>query len=158
MQPFRLRKDARTWFKDLYRDKAFKIGFDAFYFCFIAGISAKRKENIALDETEELVAYFPEKYGSRGKLLVGLFLTRELEELGVTMDDRKEVHATIAQLVSPDAPNHLSDEGVREFNRYAHGGYDVLLDWFDDDHPRALETFLQVFRQKVNVTLPETTL
>ena len=90
MQPFRLRKDARTWFKERYSNKSFKIGFDAFYFCFIAGISTKRKEAVAQDETEELVAYFPEKYGSRGNLLVALFLTQELEELGVTMADKKE--------------------------------------------------------------------
>jgi len=150
MQPFRIRKDARTWFKDLYNDKSFKIGFDAFYFCFIAGISTKRKEPAAQDETEELVAYFPEKYSSRGNLLVGLFLTRELEELGVTMADKKEVHATIATLVSPDAPNHLSDDGVKEFNKYAHAGFDVLLDWFNADRPRTLETFLRTFKNCVS--------
>jgi hypothetical protein len=46
----------------------------------------------------------------------------------------------------------LSDEGVREFNKYSHGGYEVLLDWFDD-RPRALETFLRAFHRKVSVSI-----
>lgn len=154
MQPFRIRKDARNWFRDLYDDRSFKIGFDAFYFCFIAGVAAKKKGKVLQEETEELVSYFPDPYRERGNHLVALFLTRKLEALGVTMVDKQEVHAMIAELVSPDAPNHLSDDGVREFNEYAHGGYEVLLDWFDD-RPRALETFLQIFRRKIKDTLIE---
>ena len=84
-----------------------------------------------------------------GNLLVALFLKRELEELGVTMDNKKEVHAMVAKLVSPDVPNHLSDDGVREFNKYAHAGFEVLLDWFPADKPRTLETFLRTFKNKV---------
>ena len=149
MQPFRLRLDARQWFKDLRDQKVFKTDFDAFYFCFVSGITMKRKESIPQDETAELVAYFPDRYGSRGKLLVGLFLKTELELLGVSMNERREVHSTIARLVTPEAPNHLSDEGVREFNKYAHGGYEQLLEWFED-RPRSLETFLRSFKRKID--------
>ena len=122
MSPFRLRIDARDWFKYLRDQKVFKTDFDAFYFCFISGVTMKRKEAVLLDETAELVAYFPDRYNSRGKLLVGLFLKSELELLGLSMNDRREVHTTIARLVTPEAPNFLSDEGVKEFNKYAHGG------------------------------------
>ena len=152
MPPFRLRKDARDWFKELYNDRSFKIGFDAFYFCFIAGICAKSKEDVTQDKTEELVAYFPEKYSSRGNLLVALFLTRELEEFGVKMDNKEEVHTRVSQLVSSNMPNHLSDDGVREFNKYAHAGFEVLLDWFADK-PRTLETFLRGFKKEVSLRL-----
>ena len=112
----------------------------------------KRKEMVPLDETHELVAYFPDRYSSRGKLLVGLFLKSELELLGVSMDERREVHSTIAHLVMPEAPNFLSDEGVREFNKYAHGGYEQLIEWFED-RPRSLETFLRSFKRKVDQNL-----
>lgn len=44
----------------------------------------------------------------------------------------------------PDAP-YLSGEGVREFNKYAHGGHEVLLEWFEY-RPRSLETFLLLSR------------
>ena len=149
MQPFRLRLDARQWFKDLREQRVFKTDFDAFYFCFIAGVTTKRKEDVPLDETAELVVYFPDRYSSRGKLLVGLFLKSELEVLGVSMDERPEVHSAIAHLVTPDAPNFLSDEGVREFNKYAHGGYDQLIEWFED-RPRSLETFLRAYKRRID--------
>ena len=152
MPPFRLRKDARKWFRELYSDKSFSIGFDAFYFCFIAGICAKIKEEVTQDKTDELVAYFPDRYRSRGNLLVALFLKRELEEFGVKFNDKEEVRTRVSQLVSSNSPNHLSDDGVREFNKYAHAGFEVLLDWFDDS-PRTLETFLRIFKKKVSLRL-----
>jgi len=149
MQPFRLRLDARQWFKDLRDQNVFRIDFDVFYFCFIAGVATGTKESVPLDETAELVAYFPDKYKARGKLLVGLFLKSELELLGVSMDERREVRRTIASLVTPEAQNFLSDGGVREFNKYAHGGYEKLIEWFED-RPRSLETFLRGFKRKID--------
>lgn len=152
MQPFRLRLDARQWFKDLRDQRVFKIDFDAFYFCFIAGITTKRKQTVPIDETAELVPYFPDRYTARGKLLVALFLKSELEVLGVSMDERREVHAAIAHLVTPEAQNYLSDEGVREFNKYAHGGYEQLIEWFED-RPRSLETFLRAYKRRVDAAM-----
>lgn len=143
---FAIRKDARDWFKVIRADLT--LDFDAFYFCFIAGVTATRKKDVPAADTAALVENFPGPYKNRGRLLVALFLSRELDYLGITMSEKKAVHAAIARLVDPNATNHLSDDGVREFNRYAHGGYDVLLDWFDDQ-PRSLETFLRAFRRKV---------
>ena len=154
MQPFRLRLDARQWFRDLRDQGAFKVDFDAFYFCFMAGVTTRRKESVSQDETAELVAYFPERYASRGKLLVGLFIKSELELLGVSMDKRRDVHSTIAKLVTPEAPNFLSDDGVREFNRYAHGGYDQLIDWFED-RPRSLDTFVRGYKRRIDTAVTQ---
>ncbi|MDE0711380.1 MAG: hypothetical protein OXH60_04505 [Rhodospirillales bacterium] len=155
MLPFRVGERAwNWWFKPLRDEKSFSIGFDAFYFCFIAGLCEGRKEDLRQDETEELVSYFPERYKARGRLLVALFLISELRKLGITMQDKKEVHSVIAKLISRDAQNFLSEEGVREFNRYAYGGYEVLQDWFDGDQPRTLDVFLRVFQRKVNELLP----
>ena len=151
---FRIREEARAWFRGIKGDFTAPPGtpsapdFDAFYFCFIAGITKMQKKDATTSETAELVENFPGPYKSRGRLLVGLFLSKELEYLGVTLEEKKTVHAEISRLVQPEAPNYLSDEGVREFNKYAHGGYEVLLDWFDD-RPRALETFLRGFRKKI---------
>ena len=154
MQPFRLRLEARRWFKDLRDRREFEIDFDAFYFCFIAGVTTMRKERVPLDETAELVAYFPERYNSRGRLLVGLFLNSELNVLGVSMDERREVHSAIAHLVTPEALNFLSDEGVRQFNQYAHGGYEQLIEWFED-RPRSLETFVRSFKRKIDQSIED---
>ena len=84
-------------------------------------------------------------------MLVALFLSRELDYLGVTMAEKTLVRDEISRFVRPETPNYLSDEGVREFNRYASGGYDVLRDeWFADDQPRSLETFLREFKRRMN--------
>jgi hypothetical protein len=156
---FALRKDAREWFRDIRGDFSALPGtasapdFDAFYFCFVAGIAATRKKDVPAAETAALVENFPGPYRNRGRLLIALFLSRELDYLGVSMNEKKAVHAAIARLVDPEATNHLSDDGVREFNKYAHGGYEVLLDWFDD-RPRSLETFLRAFKLKVDNAPP----
>ena len=148
---FAIRKDARDWFKDIRRD--LDLDFDAFYFCFIAGIAAKRKKDIAASETAALVDNFPGPYRGRGRLLVSLFLSRELQFLGITMAEKRTIHSEIARLVDPDAPNYLSDEGVREFNKYCYGGYEVLLEWFEY-RPQALETFLRTFRRRLDEAIP----
>ena len=147
---FAIRKDARDWFRDIRGD--LELDFDAFYFCFIAGITAipPRKKDVLAVDTAALVDNFPGPYRNRGRLLVALFLSRELDYLGISMTEKKSVHAAISHLVQPEATNYLSDDGVKEFNKYAHGGYEVLLEWFDD-RPRSLETFLRTFKRKVDV-------
>lgn len=153
MQPFRVREDARTWFKELReREKAFKTDFDTFYFCFMAGIAAEKKRQMPTDKTAELVAYFPDRYQRRGKLMIALFLTRELRALGLETRERHSVHKAIAELVGSEGGSPLTDKGVAEFNRYAHAGFDVLLGWFDDK-PRTLETFLRTFKHKLDAEL-----
>ena len=150
---FAIRKDARDWFKDIRGD--LDLDFDAFYFCFVAGVAAKRKKDIPAAETASLVDNFPGPYRNRGRLLVSLFLSRELQFLGITMAEKRTIHSAIARLVDPVASNHLSDEGVREFNKYCHGGYEVLLEWFEY-RPQSLETFLRLFSKRVSETLSPT--
>lgn len=150
---FRLREDARTWFKTLRdRERGLQIDFDSYYFCFIAGIAAKQKKDIAPSDATDILDYFPEHYRHRARHMVTLFLARELELLGVSMSEKKTMHAQISRLIRPDSPSFLSDEGMREFNRYANAGFEVLADWFDD-RPRRLETFLRGFKARLDQLL-----
>src|SRR5262245_26302550 len=144
---FAIRKDAREWFRDIRADM--KLDFDAYYFCFMAGVSATpgRKKDAAGGDVAALVDTFPGAYSGRGRVMVALFLAKELDYLGVALQEKHAVHQAIARLVDTDAANHLSAEGVSEFNRYAHGGFEVLLEWFED-RPRALDTFLRTFYQR----------
>lgn len=157
---FAIRKDAREWFRDIKSELTALPGtvsasdFDAFYFCFVAGVAAKRKmKDTTGIETAQLVDNFPGPYKTRGRLLVSLFLSRELQFLGIAMSEKKTVHSAIARLVDPNAQNYLSDEGVREFNKYSHGGYEVLLEWFEY-RPQSLETFLRTFKQRLDELMP----
>lgn len=150
---FRLREDARTWFKSL-REHGFGIDFDAYYFCFMAGIAARQKKDAQESDTAELLDYFPERYRDRARHMVALFLAREMELLGVSISEKKTVHAQISRLIRPDSPSFLSPEGMKEFNRYANGGFEVLADWFED-RPRRLETFLRGFKTRLDQTLAQ---
>ena len=154
---FFIRKKARRWFRDIRGEFNALPGaraapdFDAFYFCFIAGITMNRKESLPPEGTAQLVPGFPEAYKSRGGLLVSLFLSHELKSRGVDPTERQRVRDVLSELVQSQSQNFLSDDGVREFNKYSFGGFDVLLDWFDD-RPISLETFLQAFKHKIDGT------
>jgi hypothetical protein len=150
MADFRIRLEARDWFSDLRRgNRFFRIDFDAFYFCFVAGVSTGQKDTVPLSDTAQLVDYFPGPYQNRGRLLVALFLSQELRELGVDISAREAVHSAISSLINPHAPNYLSDSGVQAFNNYAHGGYGVLLDWFGEK-PVKPDDFLRVFKHSLD--------
>lgn len=151
---FVIRRDARDWFAPIKSSLVAPTGltsapdFDAFYFCFIAGIVAGQKAELPVgDERIAIVENFPGPYKSRGRLLVSVFLSYELEYLGVAMGEKDIVHTQIAHLVEPNSQNYLTDQGVQEFSRYASGGFDVLLDWFDDSRPRSLSSFLRIFKK-----------
>ena len=153
---FIIRNDAKKWFRDVRGRNAweFQLDFDAFYCCFIAGVATLRKKDVPHAETSEMVDYFPGEYGRRSRLLVALFLRRELEYMGVTLQEKGAVREQIARLIQPNARHFLTDEGAREFNKYSHGGFDVLQDWFggETDRPRSLETFLRAFHRKLDET------
>ena len=146
MLPFRLSMEARSFFKHLRDSGVFKTEFDSFYFCFVTGVANRIKVTLAANETAELVNYFPDRYRNRGKLLVALFLKTELELMGISLDDRNIVRREISRLVATDSPSYLSEEGVREFNNFAHGGFEYINEWFTDK-PRTLDTFLSTFKQ-----------
>jgi len=148
MTPFRIRNDAKKWFKNI-RDDGFNTDFDSFYICFLVGVlTSTRKENVLTSETSELVDYFPDRFRERAKLLVGVFLTTELNILGIQMKEKKIVHNAIIKLVKPESPSYLSEEGVKLFNSYAAGGFEKLLDWFDEK-PIRLATFLRELTRAV---------
>ena len=148
---FAIRADARDWFKYLDGDKKkmFPIAFDAYYYCLIAGLATRQKKD-SPTKTEDILEYFPEPYKTWRKLLIALFLSRELELLGVEMKDKQVVYKVIGKLVDPEQTNHLSAAGMKEFNKYSHGGFEVIKDWFNNENPRTLETFLLTFKKNID--------
>lgn len=143
---FRLRKDARKWFRHI--EGSLPLDFDTYYFCLMAGLAAGRKAEVATAETTELVDYFPGDYKSQGRLIVALLLSRELRALGIELAERSLLHAEIQRLIDPLSPSHLSELGMKVANRYAYGGYEVLAEWFEDP-PQHIETFLVLFSRRI---------
>lgn len=159
---FILRTDARKWFEPLRGSLVAPTGasqawhFDAFYFCFIAGIASGTKAPSlpSGDDRIPVVEHFPGPYRTRGRLVVSVFLAHELASLGVEMDDKQMVREAVARLVNPHSANYLTDYGVQELSKYAAGGFDVLLEWFDHQ-PRSLHSFLQMFKEFVDESIEE---
>jgi hypothetical protein len=157
--PFRFRTTAKSdFFKHIGKDSnGFDLDFDIIYFCFMASMAAggrkTKKDAVLTKDTEEPVDYFPGRYaGRRSRLLIALFLSKELELFSVDMTEKSNVHKVISHLVEPDAPSRLSNEGITEFNRYVYGGLDVLYEWYGDA-PRSLDAFLRGFKEKSDIAL-----
>ena len=72
-----------------------------------------------------------------------------VDYLGNSLDEKETIHKSISKLIQFESETWLSKEGLQEFNRYIHGGYEVLLDWFDD-RPRSVDTFLRGLQKKIS--------
>ncbi|WP_139559691.1 hypothetical protein [Methylotetracoccus oryzae] len=146
---FRLRKDARTWFKTLEGSLSSSAPlFELYYFCVAVGLSRNRKAEISNDDTDELVDYYPGEFRSRGRVITAWLITKELEGLGISLNERPQIHQAISKLVDPQSPSWLSEHGMREINRYASGGFDALSEYISDP-PRSLPSFLISFHRIV---------
>src|SRR5262245_33582842 len=85
-------------------------------------------------ETQELPDYFPGEYASRGRVIVALFLRRELDRRGIDLTERKALHKQISELVNFSMGSGLSEEGMRQMNAYAHGGFEKLAELFGEEN------------------------
>lgn len=148
--PFRLRRDTRSWFRNL--ESSFDLDFDMYHLCLVAGLADGRKTNVQDDDTTVLVENFPGEYGANGRVIVGFFLSVELEVLGVKRADRESLNKTINRLVNPNAPSYLSAEGMRAMNQYSYGGFEVISEWFDD-RPRTFGGFFPRYHEEVGQLL-----
>jgi len=143
---FQMRRDTRKWFSDIR--SYYETDFDTYYLCLIAGLAAGHKPQspITSDEVADLVDYFPGKFKSRGRLLLGMLLSKELKSKGINLTEREAVDREIAKYVDPDSPSRMSPLGVSAMNDYAHGGYDILCEYFPE-RPRTIEIFLRTYAQ-----------
>jgi len=156
MAYFRLRREAEHWFKHIRNSNGISLDFDSYYYCFMAGLATGQKNDMKGEDSrsqsekpKDLVDNFPDRYKPMGKILVALFLRQEIAQMGVSLDCRDEVYQVVQNLIQPDSPSFLTDQGVKEFNKYAFAGYDVLTEWFPDQ-PRELDTFLRTFKRKID--------
>ncbi|OEK03093.1 hypothetical protein BFP97_16880 [Roseivirga sp. 4D4] len=147
---FRIPNTAKTWFKHIKSKQGsntgFELDFDIHYFCLMAGLHTQRKEDLTASETTEIVQYFPSDYKKDRHLIIALFLKKELEQLGVSLKERKLLNNQLKILISTTSATRLSDQGMRELNKYANGGFRVLQEHFLEP-PRTLENFLITFNK-----------
>ena len=152
---FRLRKDARRWFRYLRSQRAGRTGealplhFDVYHLCLMAGLATGTKQSVPAVETTDLVATFPQDYGKQGRLVVALFLATEIENMGIAPSDRSTIHHIVGKLLDATSPAYLSAEGFDLCNRYSYGGFEILRDsWFMAE-PRLPEVFLPQYVRRL---------
>lgn len=155
--PFRLHKNAEHWFRYIRSDfeKFSKAPlFEMYYLCLMCGLAKNQKNTVDVltNDTRELVDYYPAQFKDIGRLITALFLSKQIEALGIDMSERQSLHSEIHKLVDPLQPNQLSPDGQDEINRFSYGGFEVLQDRFVDP-PRHLETFLPRFKQFLDAEL-----
>ena len=150
---FHIRTDARSYLKNVIdRVDSQSPLFEVFYLCALAGLASGRTADAVSANTSELVENFPSEYANRGRLIVGLFLTREIKRRGIQLHEKEPLHRAIREFVDPRTPSQLSDAGVLQLNRYGYGGFDQPLEWFPHK-PSDLESFLPLFHAKIQATL-----
>ena len=145
---FRLPKRADNWFDNIRSQ--LDMDFDMYYFCLMAGLAKGVKQTLSANETRDLIRNFPNEYRSESKIIVAYFLTKEIERLGISLDDRAIVHSTIKKYIdSSSSSAMLSEDGMRELNSYANAGIDILINEFTNP-PRKIEFFLEKFSSLIS--------
>lgn len=142
MAYFRLRKDAEKWFREIAEGPPFKVKWDVYYLCLMAGFASGRssESTAATDITERYV----EEYRPARHFLIGLLVVAELKLTGINRTDKAQVRELFKKLVQPNGTNDLTDFGMRRMNAYASGGWEYLAE-NRDQRPFYVEEFLQSY-------------
>jgi hypothetical protein len=145
---FRFSLDADNWFSHLRDKSPFRVKFDFYYLCLMLGLASGRKAEPA---GPEFVGYFVDDYKSSHRLISGLLLVSELQNLGIGMKEKADVRRVIADLFDPNSPTGLSDEGIRALNCYSAGGFSYLVEHREKPHhaDEFLADYMQLLRSAV---------
>lgn len=147
---FRLSQEGEAWFSNV-RDKGpFKSKFDLYYLCLMMGMAAGRKADPA---GQEFIGYFIDDYKSSGRLIAGVLIVAELKGLGIDMTEKSDVRRVIAELLDPNTATGLSDEGMRNLNRFAAGGFAYLSE--NREKPHHADEFIADYRRLLNTAIEE---
>jgi len=145
---FQMRDDAMKWFHDLYRDekkeKPFEIKYDLYYLCLMLGISYQRTSDPTAHgrKSTGFIDHLPQSYKPTQRLVSGLLLRAELRGQGIEIDEKESVRELIDELIDP--ATGFSDYAVTQLNRYASGGFDLLVETLPD-RPRTSPEFFRVY-------------
>ncbi len=150
MARFRMRNDARAWFKQIADFEHFRTDFDQYYLCLMAGFASGRSSESGT--TTEMVENFVEDYKEASRFLIGLLVIAELKKAGIEIFERDSVRDMFKRLVDPHSPNQLTDEGMRRMNAYASGGYDFLSEQ-RETKPFSGEEFIRDYAQLIDQAL-----
>jgi len=142
---FQLRLDVDEWFSNINKEKTqqIKTDFDLYYFCLMTGLATKSKNNPSERcKCRDFIDYFVSDYKNEQNLIIGLLIRAELENLGISLDEKDAAKKQLLKLIDPSSQTNLTDEGIDKMNAYASGGFDYLREKMESK-PYHLEDFLQ---------------
>ncbi len=150
MAYFRLRVDAQNWFSELRKYQQFKVMFDLYYFCLMAGFATDRssEQGLAGAGATDMVEDFTSEHKPAKLLLIGLLVIAELKKEGIDVSEKTAVRSAFRRLVDPANPSQLTDFGTRRMNAYASGGYEYLAEC-RDAKPYTPDEFLRDYMNLV---------
>ncbi|MGD1804197.1 hypothetical protein ACP6PL_01975 [Dapis sp. BLCC M126] len=144
---FQLRLDVDEWFSNINKGKTqqIKTDFDLYYFCLMMGLATKSKNNPSERcQCRDFIDYFVSDYKNQRNLIIGLLFRAELENMGISLDEKDATKKQLLKLIDPSSQTNLTDEGIDKMNAYASGGFDYLREKFGSK-PYHLEDFLQSY-------------
>lgn len=144
---FQLRLDVDEWFSNINKEKTqqIKTDFDLYYFCLMMGLATKSQNNPSGKcKCRDFIDYFVSDYKSQQNLIIGLLIRAELENLGISLDEKDATKKQLLKLIDPSSQTNLTDEGIDKMNCYASGGFDYLREKMGSK-PYHLEEFLHSY-------------
>ncbi|MDR2720507.1 MAG: hypothetical protein LBC03_06880 [Nitrososphaerota archaeon] len=131
----------------------FKVQFDFYYICLMAGFLSKDKTECV--GGEEFVSEFPGIYIQQRRQITGLLIATEIERNKIDINNRERLEKTMLELVKPDSPTKLSSIGERYLDEYAEKGFKLIAEKIPTP-PNNLDTFLTNYYERVIKKIEET--
>lgn len=147
--PFRLKSEVDDWFSNIHKQGPLKTKFDLYYFCLMAGFSANKKTSSMESIASEITDNFVNEYKPVQRLIIGLLIVCEIKRLGIEITNKEEVQEILTRYTTPESLTHLTDDGLKQLNCYASGGFEYLTEVFPTK-PHTLEEFLRRYTQVID--------
>jgi hypothetical protein len=124
------RPEMDAWFSHLHKENALEIQFDNYYLCLMMGFATLRDDQ--LDGGNELIRHFPGQYAGVSKLIIGLLLIAETQKLGKELTNKRDVEFLVNQYLDVSGSGSMNDAGFGRVNDYANGGFNYLVEAYQD--------------------------
>ena len=142
-------KGARSFFKAVERVAAgqthFSTMFDSYYLCLMVGLDQRTLAAPDDLEKDKFVEGYPTEHQAHSDLIAGLLVDAELDRRGIAAEDRRSIEALMVELLDPQSPTKLSEDGMKLLNRYAAHGFEVIRE--STPPPHAVEDFLLAYHR-----------
>jgi hypothetical protein len=145
---FKMSHESKMYFNKLSEAQhgKFKVQFDFYYLCLMAGFQSKDKRECK--GGEEFIAEFPGIYVSQRRHITGLLIATELERNKIDINNRERLEKVMLSLVKPDTPTKLSLQGERLMDEYAEKGFKLIAEKIPSP-PANMDAFLINYYERV---------